>query len=98
MARGLNDNLQAGCNSNKAESVGELLRAVRNEEAKVHIDLSTALKVGLVRMRGEPSSVPSCVFVRGYPWMTSQFIRNVARWLTPWTNWLLWLRLQREKG
>ena len=33
---------------NKSESVGALLQAVRHEEAKVHIDLPTLMKVSVL--------------------------------------------------
>ena len=41
----MNDHMPAQSSATKGESVGDLLRAVRQEEAKVHIDLSASLKV-----------------------------------------------------
>ena len=48
LAQGLADRLPAGSDgSNRGESVGALLQAVRHEEAKVHLDLPALLKVCL---------------------------------------------------
>ena len=49
LAAGLAERLPAGGEpGNKSESVGALLQAVRHEEAKVHIDLPTLMKVSVL--------------------------------------------------
>ena len=48
LAKGLADRLpapQSGSEHNRTESVGALIGAIRQEEAKVHLDLPALLKV-----------------------------------------------------